>query len=175
MRPSKGPGTKTQKYWLIKSEGDCYSIDHLKKDKKTPWSGVRNFQARNFMRDHMQIGDFALFYHSNSNPSGVYGVARVSSAPHEDITARDPKDEHFDLRSARLYKEAKQQNKKFVPVWTLVDFAFVKKLKKPVSLAEIKNDPKLSSMMVCQKGSRLSIQPVTKSEFEYILKLGIDV
>ncbi len=159
-------------YWLIKSEGDCYSIDHLKKDKKTAWSGVRNFQARNYMRDKMKLGDLALFYHSNSKPNGVYGVARVSSLPHEDVTARDPKDEHFDPRSKKLFDQAKVDRKEFVPVWVLVDFSFVKKIQKPVSLQVIKNDPKLKNMLVIKKGSRLSIQPVTKEDFEYILQLG---
>lgn len=160
------------RYWLIKSEGDCYSIDHLRKDKKTPWSGVRNFQARNFMRDHMKIGDLALFYHSNSNPSGAYGIARVCSLPHEDVTARDIQDEHFDARSLKLYTQAKDTKTEFVPTWVLVDFEFVEKFKSPVSLQVMKNDPKLKSMIVCQKGSRLSIQPVTKEEFTYITKLG---
>lgn len=155
-------------YWLIKSEGDCYSIDHLKADKKTSWSGVRNYQARNFMRDKMQVGDFALFYHSNICPIGVYGIAKVASLPHEDITARDPKDEHFDKRSADLYAASKKDKKEFVPVWVLVDFEFVKKFSEPITLAEIKNDPKTNDMLVCQKGSRLSIQPVSEKHFKYI-------
>ncbi len=157
------------RYWLIKSEGDCYSIDHLQKDKKTPWSGVRNFQARNFMRDHMKIGDLALFYHSNSDPSGAYGIARVCSLPYEDVTARDSEDEHFDARSFKLHAEKK---KEFVPIWVLVDFEFVEKFKSPVPLQVMKNDPVLKNMGVCQKGSRLSIQPVTKEEFMHVVKLG---
>ncbi len=159
-------------YWLIKSEGDCYGIDHLKKDKKTAWSGVRNFQARNYMRDKMKLGDLALFYHSNSKPNGVYGIARVASLPYEDITARDTKDEHFDLRSKKLFDQAKKEKKEFVPVWVQVDFAFVKKMGRPVSLQVMKNDPKLKNMLVIKKGSRLSIQPVTKEDFEYVLQLG---
>lgn len=157
-------------YWLIKSEGNCYSIDDLKKDKITSWSGVRNYQARNFMRDRMQIGDLALFYHSNSEPIGIYGIAKVVSLPHEDVTARNPKDEHFDKRSTELFDIARKENKNFVPTWMLVDFAFVKKFKNPLLLAEIKNDPKTKDMLVCQKGSRLSIQPVSEKHFRYIIE-----
>ncbi len=152
---------KEQKYWLIKSEGDCYSIDTLKQDKKTPWSGVRSYQARNYMRDEMSIGDLALFYHSNSKPSGIYGVAKVVSKPHTDETQFDKKDEHFDPKSNK-------EN----PQWICVDFGFVSKLKEPISLTELKADPKLDGMYVRRKGDRLSIQPVSKKHFEYILKLA---
>ncbi len=151
-------------YWLIKSEADCYSIDHFKKDRKTAWTGIRNYQARNFMRDDMKIGDLALFYHSNgtpSAPSGVYGIARVVSAPHPDMTQFDSKDEHYDPVSPK-------EN----PRWMCVDMAFVKMLKKPVSLEQIKFDPKLEGMVVRQKGSRLSIQPVSEKHFSYIVQLG---
>ena len=145
-------------YWLIKSEGDCYSIDDLKRDKTTPWSGVRNYQARNYMRDGMKIGDLALFYHSNSHPSGIYGVAKVVSLPHPDDTQFDPKDDHFDPKSAF-------QN----PTWVCVDFAFVTKLAKPIALSELKSDPALDGMMIRQKGDRLSIQPVSKKHFNHIV------
>lgn len=154
-------------YWLMKSEGECYSIDHLKRDKKTPWSGVRNFQARNFMRDRMCIGDMVLYYHSNGstgaggeNPTGIYGLAKISSRSYEDKTARDPKDEHFDPKS---------KSPTYKPTWFLVDVAFVKKFKKPMSLAEIKIDPKLDGMLVRERGSRLSIQPVSERHFKYIV------
>jgi len=149
------------KYWLIKSEGECYSIDHLKKDKKTAWTGVRNYQARNSMRDEMSVGDLALFYHSDSKPSGVYGVAKVASKPHIDETQFDSKDEHFDPKS-------KKEN----PLWVCVDFSFVKKLKHPIPLSELKHDPKLEGMTVRKKGDRLSIQPVSQKHFEYILELA---
>jgi predicted RNA-binding protein with PUA-like domain len=144
-------------YWLIKSEGSCYSIDDLKKDKKVAWSGVRNYQARNFMRDGMKIGDLALFYHSSSSPNGVYGIAKVASEPHPDMTAFDKKDDHYDPKS-------KKEN----PTWMLVDIAYVEKFKYPVSLEEIKIDPALEGMMVRQIGSRLSIQPVSEKHFKYI-------
>ena len=148
-------------YWLIKSEGECYSIDDLKKDKKTSWNGVRNYQARNFMRDHMKMGDLALFHHSSSKPTGVYGVAKVTSKAHPDASALDPKDEHYDPKSTK-------EN----PIWECVDFTFVKKLARPVSLEEIKRDYTLEGIMVAKKGSRLSIQPVSKAHFERILDLG---
>ncbi len=148
-------------YWLIKSEGECYSIDDLEKDKRIDWFGVRNFQARNFMRDDMKIGDMALFYHSNSKPSGVYGVARVVSPVHPDMTALDKKDKHFDPRST-----------KSKPIWECVDFEFVQKFVEPISLYYIKIDPKLCEMLVAKKGQRLSIMPVSKTHFDRIVALG---
>lgn len=146
-------------YWLIKSEGDCYSIDDLKRDKKTSWTGVRNFQARNFMRDKMNIGDGILFYHSNAKPNGVYGVACVASKPHADETQFDKKDEHFDTK-------AKKEN----PTWICVDVSFVKKFAEPVSLDMIKFDPALAGMPVRERGSRLSVQPVSEKHFTYIVE-----
>lgn len=160
-------------FWLIKSEADCYSIDDLKRDGKTPWAGVRNFQARNFMRDHMKIGDLALFYHSSSTdkkvPNGVYGIAKVSSLPYLDATALDSKDEHFDEASAVKKKLAEKKGVTYIPTWMLVDFSFVSKFSTPFTLFEIKLDPKLKNMMVRQRGSRLSIQPVTEKDFNYIV------
>jgi predicted RNA-binding protein with PUA-like domain len=147
-------------YWLIKSEGSCYSIDDLKKDKKAPWTGVRNFQARNFMRDKMALGDLVLFYHSNgtdAEPTGVYGIAKVASGPYADMTAFNSKDEHYDPKS-----------KKEAPTWILVDMEFIEKFKNPVTLADIKINPKLKGIMVAQTGSRLSIQPVSENHFTYI-------
>lgn len=147
-------------YWLIKSEGSCYSIDDLKNDKKVPWSGIRNYQARNFMRDGMKVGDLVLFYHSNSTPNGVYGIAKVASKPYADVTAFDKKDMHYDPKSTH-------EN----PIWMLVDMAFVSKFKNPVTLEEIKIDPKLEGIMVAQRGSRLSVMPVSEKHFKYILDI----
>lgn len=144
-------------YWLLKSEGDCYSIDDLKNDKQTAWTGIRNYQARNFMRDNIKKGDLALFYHSSSNPTGVYGIAKVVGAAHADETQFDKKDDHYDPSS-------KKEN----PRWVCVDVAFVKKFKEPISLEEIKHDPHLAGIMVTQQGSRLSIQPVSEKHFKYI-------
>ncbi len=146
-------------YWLLKSEGDCYSIDDLKRDKQTAWTGVRNYQARNFMRDSIKKGDLAIFYHSSSKPTGVYGVAKIVSTAHADETQFDCKDAHYDPTS-----------KKTDPRWMCVDIAFVKKFTEPVSLEEIKHDPHLEGMMVRAQGSRLSVQPVSEKHFNYIVE-----
>ncbi len=148
------------KYWLIKSEGACYSIDDFKRDKKIPWTGIRNYQARNFMRDEMRPGDLALFYHSNgtsSSPTGVYGIAKVASAAHADMTQFDRHDMHYDPKAT---KES--------PIWQCVDFAFVQKFKEPITLDQIKFDPALADMMVRARGSRLSVQPVSEKSFNHI-------
>ncbi len=147
-------------YWLIKSEGDCYSIDDLKRDKKTSWEGVRNYQARNFMMNGMKVGDLALFHHSNGNdknPTGIYGLAKVVSKTHPDLSAQDKKHEHYDPKAS-----------KDKPIWYCVDFAFVKKFKKPLTLSEIKADEVLRHMVVAQRGSRLSISPVSELQFKRI-------
>jgi predicted RNA-binding protein with PUA-like domain len=146
-------------YWLLKSEGDCYSIDDLKRDKRTSWSGIRNYLARNFIRDQMQVGDLALFYHSSSKPTGVYGIAKIVSKPHPDETQFDAKDEHFDPKAI-----------KDKPIWHCVDVAFVSKFKEPITLDQIKFDPKLTGMMVRERGSRLSVQPVSEKHFKYIVE-----
>ncbi|MEK7460211.1 MAG: EVE domain-containing protein [Patescibacteria group bacterium] len=148
-------------YWLMKSEEDEYSIDMLKKDKRAPWFGVRNFQARNFMRDDMKIGDKVLFYHSNANPSAVVGLAKVASDPHTDKTALDKKSKYSDVRST-----------KEKPIWECVDVEFVSKLNNVVTLEYIKGDAELSNMLVAKRGQRLSIQPVEKSHFDRIIELG---
>ena len=153
-------------YWLIKSEGDCYSIDDLKRDRRTSWEGVRNYQARNFMRDGMKVGDRILFYHSNAEPSGVYGVAQVASTAHIDESALDPKDEHFDPKAVQYSKEGKE------PLWSCVDVAFVSKFKNPVSLEEIKHDPKLAGIGVAKVGQRLSVMPVVEKHFERVVEMG---
>ena len=144
-------------YWLIKSEGSCYSIDDLKRDKITPWTGIRNFQARNYMRDQMKIGDLVLFYHSMSEPTGIYGIARVASEAYADQTALNPKDEHFDPKSTSA-----------TPIWMNVDMEFIEKFKEPISLEKIKRDSKLEGMIVTKRGSRLSVQPVGEKHFKYI-------
>ena len=142
-------------YWLVKSEGDCYSIDDFKKDKKTSWSGIRNYQARNYMRDGMKLGDRVLFYHSTSAPTGVYGIAEVASKPHIDETALDPKDEHYEPKSE----------------WVCVDLKFVKKFERPVSLEEIKKDRDLHGILVARRGMRLSVMPVEEKHFKRILEM----
>lgn len=151
----------TKKYWLMKSEPDVYSIDNLQKDKTTWWEGVRNYQARNFMMKEMQLGDAVLFYHSNAEPPGVAGLAIVSSLAQPDKSQYQKKSEYFD---------AKATDSK--PIWFCTQVQFVKKFKNIVSLASIKADPKLKNMLVIQKGSRLSIQPVDQKDFEYICHLA---
>lgn len=146
-----------KKYWLMKSEPESYSIDALKTEKKTAWSGVRNFQARNYMRDEMQIGDGVLFYHSSCKVPGVYGVAKVASAPYPDPT-------QFDSTSHYLEPRATKEK----PVWCLVDIVFVKKLKEPVTLTDIRANPRLRSMAILAPGSRLSITPVSSEHFQLI-------
>lgn len=128
--------------------------------QKVAWTGVRNYQARNFMRDDMKVGDLILFYHSNAKPNGVYGIAKVVSKPYPDPTAFDKKDEHYDPKS-----------KKEKPTWILVDVAFVSKFKTPISLDEIKLDPHLEGMVVRQTGSRLSVMPVSEKHFNYITSI----
>jgi predicted RNA-binding protein with PUA-like domain len=144
-------------YWLMKSEEEDYSIDDLARDKKVAWYGVRNYQARNFMRDTMKIGDLVLFYHSNGKPSGVVGVGKVCSLPYPDETQFDTKSKYYEKRAT-----------KEKPVWILVDVAFVKKYKEMLSIGEMRMRNALGKMALLQKGSRLSITPVSKQEFIYI-------
>ncbi len=155
--------SKHIRYWLIKSEPSTYSIDHLKRDKKTSWTGVRNYQARNFMRDDMHKGDLCLFYHSNTSPdlTGVVGIGKVCSMSYQDPTSLDPKSEYF------------EKNKKIV--WNTIDIQFNKKCKKIVTLADMKKDKVLTDMVVLRKGSRLSIQPVEEKDFMHILKLSAEL
>lgn len=145
------------KYWLMKSEPSVFSIDDLRRIKKTAWTGVRNYQARNLMRDQMSIGDLVLFYHSNSEPTGVAGIARVCSAPHMDETAWDPKSEFHDPKA-----------KKNETVWMCVDVEFVGKFPRVVTLAELRAEKKLAGLPLLQRGQRLSVQPVTKEDFDHI-------
>ncbi len=147
-------------YWLVKTEADCYSINDLKSDRKTSWGGVRNYQARNFMRDNMEIGDLVLFYHSGGTkeaPTGVYGLAKVASKPHADETQFNKRDDHFEPKATREK-----------PIWFCVDLAFVKRFNHPVTLSDIKFEPSLKGMMLTQQGSRLSVQPVSEKHFKII-------
>lgn len=151
----------TKQYWLIKSEPDDYAIEDLERDGKIAWTGVRNYQARNFMRDTMQVGDLALYYHSNSNPSGVVGIAKVASKPYPDHLQFDKKSKYYDEKATEDE-----------PRWQLVDFAFVEKFDRVIPLAELKDEKKLEGMLVIKRGQRLSIQPVEKAHFEHIKKMA---
>ncbi len=155
------PPMAKPKYWLMKSEPDVYSIDQLKKDKTTWWTGVRNYQARNFMMNEMQVGDLVLFYHSNAEPPGIAGIAEVSKAAEPDSLQFDSKNEYFEPRAG-------QSN----PVWYCVQVRFVSRFDNYISLDQLRSEKKLESMLVLKKGQRLSIQPVTADEFSVIQKLG---
>jgi len=147
-------------YWLIKSEPDAFSIDDLQQAGVEPWDGIRNYQARNFMRDQMQVGDQVFFYHSSCAVPGIVGVCEVASAPYPDPTAFNPEEKYYDPKS--------DPDK---PRWILVDMKFVKKLEQPISLTELKTLQELAEMRLLKKGNRLSIMPVEKSEWEFIMDL----
>lgn len=150
------------RYWLMKSEPGCFSIDDLAAapDQTTCWDGVRNFQARNFMRDDMRCGDLVLFYHSVTN-LGVVGIATVTRESYPDHTAQDPQNQHYDHRST--------PDK---PLWFMVDVRFVKKFLHPLPLSMLRGVPGLGGMELLRKGSRLSVMPVTEDEFTIIQNLG---
>ena len=148
------------KLWLMKSEPDVYSIDDLARDGTESWEGVRNYQARNFMRE-MAEGDLVLFYHSNAKPPGVAGVCRIRREAYPDDTQFDKKSQYYDAKS-----------KKEDPRWSMVDVEFVEKFDEEISLQAMKDDRALEGMRVTQKGSRLSVQPVDKKHFKRVLKMA---
>ncbi|MCB9603277.1 MAG: EVE domain-containing protein [Sandaracinus sp.] len=149
-----------RKYWLMKSEPDVFSIEDLEKKKSEGWDGVRNYQARNYMRE-MREGDLVLFYHSNAKPSGVAGVATIVGEAKPDPTQFDPKSDYFDEKSKREE-----------PRWDLVEVGFVERFEDVIPLETLKADAKLEGMLVTRKGSRLSVTPVEKAHFERVLKLA---
>jgi len=150
------------KYWLLKSEPNCYSIDDLKNDRVEKWDGTRNYQVRNMMRDDMRVGDQALFYHSNAGKeTGVVGVMTVDSQAYPDPTQFDSSSEHPDPKSD-------PEN----PRWLCVDMKFVEKLPRLVTLQEIKLDPKFAHMPLVKKGNRLSVFPISKAHFDRITTLA---
>jgi len=149
------------RYWLFKSEPECYSIDDLNRDRRTFWDGVRNYQARNTLRDDVQVGDGVLFYHSSTDPMAVVGTMEVVRSGYADHTAFDPKADHFDPKS-----------KPESPTWFMVDVAFKEKFAKPVNRDMLKARKDLAKMVLLQQGSRLSIQPVTAEEWSIIHKLA---
>jgi predicted RNA-binding protein with PUA-like domain len=147
------------RYWLMKSEPSVYSIDDLARDKRTPWNGVRNYQARNFMRDEMQQGDRVLFYHSNCDEPGIVGIAEVCSKAYPDASQFDRKSKYFDATS-------KPEN----PRWLNVDIKFVKKTG-VLSLDDMRRHKALAGMRILQRGNRLSITPVDAKEWKFIAGL----
>ncbi len=160
----KGPCDmpQTRRYWLMKSEPTSFSIDDLMKapSQTTCWDGVRNYQARNFMRD-MAVGDQILFYHSNADPPAVMGIAEIVTTAYADPTQFDKKDSHYDPES-----------KISQPRWEMVDITYVRKFSRPLSLDQLRKEPTLKGMVLLQKGSRLSVQPVNPLEWKHILSLA---
>ena len=146
------------RYWLMKSEPDVFSIDDLARVGVEPWTGVRNYQARNFMRDGMSEGDGVLFYHSSCEVPGVAGLARVASAAYPDPTQFERKSEYFDAKSTHED-----------PRWMLVDVRFERKLARTIPLVELKAQSRLDGFALLQRGNRLSILPVTKAQWNVIL------
>lgn len=150
-----------KQYWLMKTEPESFSIHDLEMKGCEPWDGVRNYQARNYMRDQMRKGDLVLIYHSNTNPTGVAGVGRISRAGQPDSTAWDPASKYFDPK-------ASQEN----PIWYCVTVEFVERFPEVVPLDIMKADPALEGMLVTRRGMRLSVQPVSQEHFNHIRKLG---
>jgi predicted RNA-binding protein with PUA-like domain len=146
--------------WLMKSEPSVYSIDDLRRDGRTSWEGVRNYQARNFMRDDMRVGDRVLFYHSNADPAGVAGLARIARAAYPDPAARDPESEYFDPKASDAD-----------PRWFMVDLEFEERFPALVPLDALRQTKGLEKMLVINK-SRLSVQPVTDAEYKIVVRLG---
>lgn len=157
------PASRARRYWLVKSEPDTFSFDDLlaRPDRTTHWDGVRNYQARNFMRDDMRVGDLVLFYHSGAEPPAVAGIAEVVRDAYPDETAFDPSDAHFDPKSRRES-----------PTWYMVDVRAVERFDEPVTLAELRGTAGLEGMALLQRGSRLSVQPVRREEFEIVVAMG---
>lgn len=148
-------------YWLVKSEPDVYSIDDLESEGVTEWWGIRNYKARNLMRDDMAVGDQVLFYHSNCKPLGVYGVAEVATPAHPDSKQFEVHHRYYDPKSTPEE-----------PRWWCVDIRHVRTLNEPVTRERLKAVPELSDMWLLRRGMRLSVQPVTRDEFETVLRLA---
>lgn len=149
-------------YWLMKSEPEAFSIDDLagRPEQTEHWDGVRNYQARNMMRDEMKIGDPVFFYHSNCDLPGIVGIAEVAREGYPDFTAFDPDDKHFDPKS--------NPDK---PTWFMVDVKFVRKLQRTISLQELKLQSALAELALVRRGNRLSIMPITSQQWDFILGL----
>ncbi|HIF46267.1 MAG TPA: EVE domain-containing protein [Candidatus Poseidoniales archaeon] len=153
-------GDELTNYWLVKSEPDVYPFSQLQSDGSTHWDGVRNYQARNFMRDKMKLDDLVLFYHSNTKPPHIAGLARVCKEGYPDHTSWDPKSKYFDEKSS-------PEN----PRWSMIDIEPIRVMT-VVSLSELKQNPALEGMPLLARGQRLSVQPVSKPHFDEICKMG---
>ncbi len=148
------------RYWLMKSEPDAYSIDDLVRDVVEPWDGIRNYEARNFMRDRMKVGDKIFFYHSNAKPIAIVGTMEVASEPYPDALQFDPDSKYFDPKS-----------KESAPRWELVDVKFIQKFENPVTREAMKEEEVLQEMLIFKR-SRLSITPVTEAEWKKINEMA---
>lgn len=153
----------SRQYWLFKTEADCFSIDDLRRAKggTSGWEGVRNYRARNILRDEVKKGDGVLFYHSSSDPTGIAGVAEIVTDAYPDETARDPESDYFDPRATAAD-----------PRWFMVDVKFKRKFDELITLSVLRRTPGLEDMMVTKRGQRLSIQPVKRQEWAIILKMA---
>jgi predicted RNA-binding protein with PUA-like domain len=161
MATKKHAGERARRYWLFKSEPDSYGFAQFERDRRTSWSGVRNYQARNLLRDEIQVGDGVLFYHSSTEPMAIMGIAKVVQAGHPDVTAFDPKSDYHD-------PDSDPQD----PTWFVVDIECAGAMRAPVTRERCKQEPALAGMVLLQRGSRLSVQPVTADEWRAILRLG---
>ena len=153
------------KYWLLKSEPDAFSLEDLKKcpNQTEPWDGIRNYQARNLMRDEMKVGDQAFFYHSRQAEPAIVGTVRIVREAYPDHTSWDPSSKYFDEKSSA-------EN----PRWLMMDVQFESEFSRPVTLKELRSVPELKEMFLLRKGMRLSVQPVTEEEFQLILAIAND-
>lgn len=145
-------------YWLIKSEPDAYSIDDLSRDKTTPWDGIRNYQARNLIRDDVKVGDQVFFYHSSCKVPAIVGIAKVIGTACPDPSQFDPKSKYYDAKSPQD-----------APRWLQFEVAYVRQTRRPITLVELKENPGLSDFRLTMRGNRLSIFPVSKSHWQLIL------
>tara|TARA_B100000378_G_scaffold13738_1_gene11233 strand:- start:144 stop:596 length:453 start_codon:yes stop_codon:yes gene_type:complete len=147
-------------YWLMKSEPDTYSIDDLQSFGVDHWDGIRNYQVRNFFRDQMQVGDQAFFYHSNCKEPGIVGTMEIVSKAYPDHTAFDPSEKYFDSKSD-------PEN----PRWLMVDVRYIRHLNRMITLAELRQQKQIADMKLLQRGNRLSVLPLSKMEWQYILEM----
>jgi predicted RNA-binding protein with PUA-like domain len=147
-------------YWLMKSEPDTFSIDDLQRAGTESWNGVRNFQARNMLRDGMQVGDSAFFYHSSCQIPAIMGIMEITRGAYPDTTAFDASSPYYDPKSTDAN-----------PRWYMVDVRFVRKLKRPITLQELKTHPPLQDLTLLRRGNRLSVMPVSAQQWKYILSL----
>jgi predicted RNA-binding protein with PUA-like domain len=159
--PAADPKQRPRRYWLFKSEPDSYSFAQLQSDRRTFWSGVRNYQARNLLRDEIRVDDGVLFYHSNAEPMAIVGTARVVANGYPDPTAFEPKSPYHDPDSDPSD-----------PTWFVVDIECVAPFREPLTRERCKAEPALAEMVLLQRGSRLSVQPVTGAEWQTILRLA---